>query len=169
MDGGGLSVATPSIYRALPSAKRVALLTRLVSERKDTRAHFIQRLVSKGGGFRPVTLMSWPPAKLAGEVVRLNAQTPEDEVDLLQALYVDLEPAIQAAFLQATGVKAEGAVIDETLEPPYADAAAVKRGADALVAQFGADGVHYLRTIARYNPAGWPGISDIVTAIAPAT
>ena len=63
-------MATPSIYRALPSARRVALLTRLVSERKETRAHFIQRLVARGGGFRPVTLLAWPPAKLAAEVVR---------------------------------------------------------------------------------------------------
>ena len=150
-----------SIYRSLPAARRVALLTRLISERKDSRAQFIQRM-AKRGGFRPVTLMSWPAAKLAQEVVRMNAQTAEDEIDLLQALYVDVEPAIQTAFLQAAGVKAEGAVIDETLEVPYAEAGAVARAAALVREQFGEDGVHYLRTIARYNPTGWPGIGEVV-------
>ena len=111
-----------SLYRALPSAKRVELLTRLIAERKDSKALFIQRM-AKRGGFRPVTLRQWPAAKLAQEVVRMNAQTADDEVDLLQALYVDFEPAIQTDFMQAAGVKGEGAVIDEALEPPYADAA----------------------------------------------
>ena len=150
-----------SVYRSLPAARRVALLTRLITERKDSRAQFIQRM-AKRGGFRPVTLMSWPAAKLAQEVVRMNAQTAEDEIDLLQALYVDVEPAIQTAFLQAAGVKAEGAVIDETLEVPYAEAGAVARAAALVREQFGEDGVHYLRTIARYNPTGWPGIGEVV-------
>lgn len=151
-----------SLYRELPAAKRVALLTKLLSTRKDSRAVFIQRMVARGGGFRAVTLQTWPPAKLAAEVVRLNAQTADDELDLLQALYVDVEPAIQETFLKTAGVKANGAVIDETLEPPFADAASVKRAADAIVAQFGADAVHYLRTIAKYNAAAWPGVEDIV-------
>ncbi|MCE9601455.1 MAG: hypothetical protein K8S21_04465 [Gemmatimonadetes bacterium] len=150
-----------SIYRELPAPRRIALLTRLISERKDVKALYIQRM-AKRGGFRPVTLVTWPAAKLAQEVVRMNAQTAEDEIDLLQALYVDIEPAIQTAFLQAAGVKAAGAVIDETLEPPYAAAEPVARAAALVREQFGKDGVHYLRTIARYNPAGWPGISGLV-------
>ena len=154
MVGVGMS---SSVYRALPVARRVALLTRLISERKEFRAQYIQRM-AKRGGFRPVTLMSWPAAKLAQEVVRMNAQSAEDEIDLLQALYVDIEPAIQTAFLQAAGVKAEGAVIDEALEMPYAEAGAVARAAALVREQFGEDGRHYLRTIARYNPSGWPGI-----------
>jgi len=159
-------MANPSPYRALPAARRVALLTRLISERKEARAVYIQRIVNRGG-FRAVTLASWPPAKLASEVVRLNAQTSDDEVDLLQALYVDLEPAIQTDFLQAAGVKAEGATIDESIEAPYADAAAVKRAAEVIRAKHGDDAVHYLRTIARYNPAGWPGIDEIVATLEP--
>ncbi len=157
-----------SVYRSLPAARRVALLTRLITERKDSRAQFIQRM-AKRGGFRPVTLMSWPAAKLAQEVVRMNAQTAEDEIDLLQALYVDIEPAIQTAFLQAAGVKAEGAVIDETLEVPYAEAESVARAAALVREQFGEDGMHYLRTIARYNPAGWPGIVEVVEGMGAGT
>ena len=157
---GGVRMST-SVYRSLPAARRVALLTRLIAERKEFRAQYTQRM-AKRGGFRPVTLMSWPAAKLAQEVVRMNAQTAEDEIDLLQALYVDIEPAIQTAFLREAGVKAEGAVIDETLAPPYAAAEPVARAAALIRAQFGEDGVHYLRTIARYNPAGWPGISELV-------
>ena len=150
-----------SVYRSLPAARRVALLTRLIAERKEFRAQYSQRM-AKRGGFRSVTLLSWPAAKLAQEVVRMNAQTAEDEIDLLQALYVDIEPAIQTAFLRAAGVKAEGAVIDETLAPPYAAAEPVARAAALIREQFGEEGVHYLRTIARYNPAGWPGISELV-------
>ena len=157
-----------SVYRSLAAARRVALLTRLITERKDSRAQFIQRM-AKRGGFRPVTLMSWPAAKLAQEVVRMNAQTAEDEIDLLQALYVDIEPAIQTAFLQAAGVKAEGAVIDESLEVPYAESAAVARAAALVREQFGEDGMHYLRTIARYNPAGWPGIVEVVEGMGAGT
>ena len=154
-----------SLYRELPVAKRVELVTKLMSVRKESRAVFIQRMVARGGGFRAVTLQGWAPAKLAAEVVRLNAQTADDELDLLHALYVDVEPAIQTAFLKAAGVKADGAVIDESLEAPFADAAGVKRGADAILAAFGDDARHYLRTIAQYNAAAWPGVTDIVAAL----
>jgi hypothetical protein len=94
--------------------------------------------------------------------VRRNAQTADDEIDLLQALYVDVEPQIQADFLEAAGVKADGASIDEALEPPYCDAAAVKKAAAHIRAKHGDDGMHYLRTIARYNPGGWPGIVEVL-------
>lgn len=161
-------MALPSMYRALPAARRVALLTTLISARKDSRALFIQRLVARGGGFRAVTLMTWPAARLASEVVRMNAQSAEDEIDLLQALYVDVEPAIQEAFLKAAGVKAEGAVIDEALEPPYAQADAVAKAAALVHSEFGEDGMHYLRTIARYNPSAWPGIEAVVAGLLPA-
>ncbi len=160
-------MANPSLYRALPAARRVALLTRLLTERKDARAVYAARM-AKRGGFRAVTLSLWPPAKLAQEVVRLNAQTADDEIDLLQTLYVDFEPAIQADFLAAAGVKAEGAVIDEALEPPYCDAAAVAKAAEVILTKHGADAAHYLRVIARYNPAGWPGIDQVLAGLPPA-
>jgi hypothetical protein len=145
----------------------VALLTAIISQRKESRAAFIQRMVQRGGGFRAATLATWAPAKLAAEVVRLNAQTAEDELDLLQALYVDIEPAIQELFLKTAGVKASGASIDESLEPPFADEAGVRKAADAIVAQFGADAVHYLRTIGKYAPGAWPGIGAVVEALKP--
>lgn len=148
-----------SLYRTLPQARRIALLTRLLTERKESRAVYAARM-AKRGGFRAVTLTLWPPAKLAQEVVRMNAQSADDEVDLLQTLYVDFEPAIQADFLAAAGVKAEGAVIDEALEPPYCDAAAVATAAAVIRAKHGEDAEHYLRVIARYNGAGWPGLEE---------
>ena len=150
-----------SLYRELPSPRRVALLTKLISERKEIRAVYIARM-SKRGGFRAVTLQTWPAAKLAQEVVRMNAQTSDDEIDLLQALYVDIEPQIQSDFLEAAGVKADGASIDEALEPPYCDAAAVRKAATLIRTKHGDNGMHYLRTIARYNPSGWPGIADVL-------
>lgn len=163
---GGVGVKTASsLYRALAPARRVALLTRLIGDRKELRALYIQRLVKRGGGFRAVTLMQWPAEKLARELVRTNAQTSEDELDLLQALYVDVEPAVQETFLSAAGVAHEGATIDESLEPPFADAAAVARAADAVQGAHGDDGLHYLRTIARYNGAAWPGIESLVAAL----
>lgn len=159
---GQSATKSSSLYRELPAAKRVALLTAVISQRKESRSLFIQRMVSRGGGFRAATLMQWTPAKLAAEVVRMNAQTAEDELDLLQALYVDVEPAIQEMFLRVAGVKANGASIDETLAPPFADAAMVTKAADAIVAQFGADALHYLRTIAKYAPGAWPGVDAAV-------
>lgn len=159
------SKSTPkrqSLFRELPAERRIALLTSLISSNRDTRAVFIQRMVARGGGFRAATLQSWAPAKLASEVVRLNAATADDEVDLLHALYVSVQPQIQETFLQAAGVKAEGAVIDESLEAPFADEAGVARGATAVLERFGEEGRHYLRTIAHYNGAAWPGIDAII-------
>ncbi|MBA3854169.1 MAG: hypothetical protein C0503_07125 [Gemmatimonas sp.] len=161
------SKATPkrqSLFRELSAERRVALLTKLIAANRDTRAVFIQRMVARGGGFRAATLQAWAPAKLASEVVRLNAQTPDDELDLLHALYVSVEPQIQETFLKAAGVKAEGAVIDESLEAPFADATGVQRGAAAVLEQFGEEGKHYLRTIAHYNAAAWPGVETVVAA-----
>ncbi len=157
-------MVSKSPYRALSADRRVALLKHLFSARKEARALYVQRLVSRGGGFRAVTVASWPVDKLAREVVRLNVQTADDEIDLLQALYVDVEPAIQIAFLEAAGVPHEGAVINDKLEPPFADAATVARAAAVVRERHGEDGLHYLRTIERYNGAAWPGL-DAVLAV----
>jgi hypothetical protein len=96
----------------------------------------------------------------------MNAQSAQDEIDLLQLLYVELEPAIQITFLDEAGVRHANGVIDESLQPPYADAEAVRRGAALVQSKHGADGVHYLRTIARYSRDGWPGIEQIAESLA---
>jgi hypothetical protein len=147
-------MATPSPYRSLPAARRVG------------RALYVQRLVARGGGFRAVTLNQWPVDRLAKEIVRMNAQTAQDELDLLQLLYVDLEPGIQISFLDAAGVPHENGRIPEDLQPPYANADAVRRAADVVREKHGADGEHYLRTLARYSRDGWPGIEDIAAQFA---
>ncbi len=77
---------------------------------------------------------------------------------------MSVEPQIQETFLQAAGVKAEGAVIDESLEAPFADEAGVQRGAQAVLEKFGEEGKHYLRTIATYNASAWPGIEAVASA-----
>jgi hypothetical protein len=94
--------------------------------------------------------------------VRMKAENANDELDLLQLLYVDLEPDIQIAFLDAAGVTHEKGVIAEDLERPYADADGVRRGAAAVREQHGEDGERYLRTIAKYSHDAWPGIDTIV-------
>lgn len=158
-------MAKPSSpYRALPAARRVALLTHAISAHRDARALYGQRLVGKGG-FRAVTVMSWPPERLAREIVRMNAETAQDELEMLQLLYVDLEPAIQSTFLEAAGVSHEDGKMAEDLEPPYADAESVRRAAAVVRERHGDDGVHYLRTLARYSADGWPGIVELVAAI----
>jgi hypothetical protein len=129
---------------------------------KEGRDQFIQRLVQRGGGFRAVTLQKWPIDKLAKEIVRMKAETSNDELDLLQMLYVDLEPGIQTTFLDAAGVKHENGKIDEALEPPYADADAVVKGIAAVRDKHGDDGEHYLNTIAKYSHDGWPGIDAAI-------
>ena len=153
-------MATPSPYRSLPAARRVSLVAHAISTSREARAVYAQRLVSRGGGFRAVTLNGWPVDRLAREIVRLNAETAQDELDLLQLLYVDLEPAIQTTFLDAAGVRHEGGKIAEELEPPFADADAVQRAAAAVREQHGDDGARYLRTLARYNREAWPGIEE---------
>lgn len=148
-------------YRSLPAARRAELVAHAARASKDLHALYIQRLTAKGGGFRPQTLRSWPVDRLAKEVVRLGAETPQDEFDLLHLLYVELDPSIQTTFLDAAGVKHENGRIPEELEAPYADAAAVEKASAAVEAKHGEDGVRYLRTLARYGREGWPGIEGV--------
>lgn len=154
-----------SPYRSLPPERRVALVMHVIKSSREGRDQFIQRLVERGGGFRAVTLRTWPVDKLAKEIVRMKAETSNDELDLLQMLYVDLEPEIQTTFLEAAGVPHKNGKIAETLEPPYANSDSVLRGVAAVQAKHGVDGVHYLRTIARYSHDGWPGIDKVVSEL----
>lgn len=158
-------VKTTTPYRLLPADRRVALLTHAMRAQKGTRAAYAQRLVARGGGYRAATLLTWPVDRLAREIVRLNAENAQDELELLQLLYVELEPHIQAEFLDAAGVSHTNGTIPDELEPPYADAAAVERAAAALLAARGDEGAHYLRTIARYNGAAWPGVEEVVARL----
>ena len=154
-------MAKLSPYRSLPAARRAELIAHAARASKDLHALYIQRLTAKGGGFRPQTLRTWPVDRLAKEVVRLGAETPQDEFDLLHLLYVELDPSIQTTFRDAAGVKHENGRIPEELEPPYADAAAVEKASAAVQARHGDDGVRYLRTLARYGREGWPGIEGV--------
>ena len=158
-------MAISSPYRSLPSARRVALVTHAMQSSREARLLYIQRLVSRGGGFRAVTLQSWPVDRLAREIVRMNAETANDELDLLQLLYLEVEPQIQSTFLDAAGVKHEDGKMPEDLEPPYADADGVRRGAAAVREKHGEEGDRYLRTLLRYSREGWPGIDDVVAQL----
>ena len=152
---------TLSPFRSLPAERRVALVAHALTSSREGRALYIQRLVARGGGFRAVTLNKWPVDRLAREVVRLNAQTAQDELELLQLLYVDLEPSIQITFLDAAGVQHEQGKIDEGQALPYADTASVRRAAAVVLERHGADGKHYLQTLARYNREAWPDIEAV--------
>src|ERR1051325_4761152 len=152
-----------SPYRSLPPARRLELVTHVIKSGPQARELYVQRMASRPGGFRVVTLRSWPPERLAAEVVRLNAQTAQDELDLLHLLYVELDPAIQITFLDAAGVPHENGVMPDNLEIPYAEESAVARATAAVRERHGDDGERYLRTLARYSPAAWPGIERIVS------
>jgi hypothetical protein len=145
----------------LPQEQRIALVQHVITSGREGRMFYVQRLAAKTG-FRPLTLQSWPADKLAREVVRTRAETAQDELNLLHLLYVELQPAIQTTFLDAAGVAHENGVMQDELEPPYAGADAVSRGAEAVKVQHGDDGMRYLRTLARYSADGWPGIADHV-------
>ena len=151
----------PSPYRSLPAERRLSLVLHALTISREARALYTQRLISRGGGFRAVTLNSSLTEKLAREIVRMKAEQPQDELDLLHLLYVQLEPAIQVTFLDAAGVAHENAVMPEDLQPPFADEAAVSRAAATVMEQHGADGARYLHTLARYSAAGWPGITEL--------
>jgi hypothetical protein len=152
----------PSPYRSLPPERRLALVLHAINTSREARALYTQRLISRGGGFRAVTLNSWAADKLAREIVRMKAEQPQDELDLLHLLYVQLEPMIQIDFLDAAGVAHEKGVMPEDLQPPFADATAVRLAAAKVMEQHGADGARYLHTLARYSAAGWPGIDEVV-------
>ena len=99
--------------------------------------------------------------------MRLNAEGQQAELDLLQLLYVELDPSIQVTFLDAAGVAHDNGKMPEELEPPFADAAAVRRAAAAVRERHGADGERYLRTLARYSTEGWPGIAEVAAESEP--
>ena len=159
-------MARLSPYRALPPARRLALVTHaLTTGGRSARALYAQRLAARGGGFRAAAVQGWPVDRLAREVVRLNAETPQDEFDLLHLLYVEQEPAIQQTFLDAAGVRHTNAVMAEDLSPPYADADAVRRASAATRAEYGEEGERYLRTLAHYSREGWPGIDAVIAEL----
>ena len=151
-----------SPYRSLPPARRLELVTHFIKSSPQARELYVQRMASRPGGFRVVTLRSWSADRLAAEVVRLNAQNATDELDLLHLLYVELDPSVQITFLAAEGVPHEHGVMPDGLEAPYADESAVVRAAAAVRKAHGEDGERYLRTLARYSPAAWPGVDRIV-------
>jgi hypothetical protein len=157
-------MATPSPYRSLPADRRLALVTHVIKASREGRAIFVQRMSARGG-FRPTTIQQWPAEKLAAEVVRTKAESSNDELDLLHLLYVELEPAIQITFLDAAGVRHENGKMAEDLVSPYAAAVAVDQASALVQARHGDDGVRYLRTLARYSSADWPGIDTIVKQI----
>lgn len=153
-----MSDASP--YRSLPLETRLRLVEHELGADRSARQAYIQAIVSKGGGFRPETLRKWPMAQLAREVVRRNLETFGDELRLLQLLYVELEPELQIAFLDACGVKHTGGSIDEEgdEDTALADEATVRGAAEALQREHGERAGHYLRTIAAYNSEAWPGL-----------
>jgi hypothetical protein len=153
---------TLSPYRTLPADRRISLVAHDIASNRDSRDGYIGRIVARGGGFRPEKLRKWPPEQLAREVVRHNLETAHDELGLMIALYIELEPAIQIAFLDAAGVAHQEGSMAAELEPPFADAVVIENAAQGLVDRFGDDARRYLRTIALYNADGWPGLGDIV-------
>lgn len=154
-----------SPYRTLSVERRVALVTYEVKTQREARAIFIQRLVSRGGGFRPASFQNWPAERLAQEVVKLKVESAQDELGLMQTLYVDLEPAIQTTFLDAAGVKHANGRIDEGAEPPFCSADAVKTASAATLAAHGDEGARYLRTIHRYAAESWPGLDEVIAGL----
>jgi len=155
-------MAIPSPYRTLPTERRISLVTHEITKNRQSRDGYIARIVSRGGGFRPEKLRKWPADQLAREVVRHNLESFQDELSLLVLLYVELEPAIQTAFLDSLGIAHENGSIPEGLEPPFAEASKIGVASEALVGKFGDDARRYLRTIAMYNGEAWPGLASLV-------
>ena len=87
-------------------------------------------------------------------------ETFQDEIGYLQLLYVELEPQYQIDFLTAVGVPHENGVLSEDLDPPLASPEKVAKAAGVLCDKHGDTGVHYLQTIAMFNPEAWPGVGE---------
>lgn len=154
----------PSPFKSLSADRRSWLVQQALVKHKGAKALYAQRIAAKGGGFRVATLLSWPADRIGKEALRLGALTPQDELELLQLLYVDLEPQYQITFLDTIGVTHENGVIPDDLEPPYGERDAVVRGAEAVLAAHGDEGRHYLRTLVVYNLPAWPGLDSVVSA-----
>lgn len=155
-----MSSASP--YRSLPLDTRLRLVAHELTTDRDAKATFIQAMVQKGGGFRPETLRKWPVDRLARTIVTRKLETFGDELRLLQLLYVELEPGLQVAFLDACGVKHENGSIAEEKDGALADEATVRKAAEALIAAHGDRARHYLTTIAAYNGEAWPGLAGVL-------
>jgi hypothetical protein len=155
-------MANPTPYRTLPAAQRLTLVAHDITANRDARDTYIRAIVARGGGFRPEKLRKWPGDQLAREVVRHNLETPHDELRLMIILYVELEPALQIEFLDATGVPHEGASIPDNAEPPFAEASRIRSSAERLIEKHGDDARRYLRTIAIYNSEAWPGLLEFI-------
>ena len=153
-----------SPYRSLPQDKRLALVMHDLRTSRSSRDAYIMRLVSKGGGFRPETLRKWKVEQLAAEIVRRKIETLQDEVGMLRALYVEIEPQIQIDFLDAAGVVHQNGQIPEDLAAPFAAAHKVLEAANTVREKYGEDGERYLRTIALYNGEAWPGLPELMTS-----
>lgn len=151
-----------SPYRSLSQARRVGLVAHDIASSRDSRDSYIRRIIARGGGFRAEKLREWEPEQLAREIVRHGLETLQDELTLLQTLYVELEPGLQIAFLDLTGVPRDGAMIPDDLKAPFADVPTVRLAALALLEQYGDDARHYLQTIARYNTDAWPGLTALL-------
>lgn len=149
---------TQSPFKTLPVERRQSLVMQALARHKGAKALYAGRIASRGGGFRAATLLTWSAEKLAKEVIRLGALGTTDELELLQMLYVDLEPQYQITFLDAAGVPHENGVMGEDLVAPYASAEKVAAGAAAVLAAHGEAGRHYLTTLVTYNLVGWPGL-----------
>lgn len=145
-------------YRTLPVERRLELVTHEISSHREVRDRFIASIVARGGGFRPEKLRKWPAERLAREVVRHNLETAQDELGLMVTLYVELDPSIQIAFFDSAGVTHQNGSMVEDAEPPFAAEDRVREAARVVEERFGEDGRRYLRTIALYNGAGWPGL-----------
>lgn len=129
------------------------------------REAMVRRIAARPGGFRLETVRKRPTEQLAREVVRFALENPGEEVALLQTLYLELEPELQTEFLDRAGVKREGAMIAEELEPPFASAERVREAALALVEGHGDAARHYLRTIATYNTEAWPRLGEVLAEL----
>ena len=158
-------MSAQSPYRQLPVERRVSLIAHELRKSRQARDGYILRLVSKGGGFRPQTLRKWPVEQLAAEIVRRGMESAEEQLGLLQLLYVELEPGLQMAFLDAAGVAHENGSMADDLAMPFADQALVRSAAESLLTTHGEAARHYLVTIATYNGEGWPGLAEWLSEV----
>ncbi|MCA0377410.1 MAG: hypothetical protein LCH84_17335 [Gemmatimonadetes bacterium] len=155
---------TLSPFKTLPMERRQWLILQALARHKGAKALYAGRIAARGGGFRAATLLTWPAEKLAKEALRLGALNATDELELLQMLYVDLEPTYQIAFLDAAGVPHENGVMSEDLTAPFAPEERVRAAATALLASHRDAARHYLQTLVTYNLQGWPGLDAVVSA-----
>ena len=157
------AVTIRRLWKALTPDERSLGITAALADDENGWVKTTTRAAVAGAlRFRPLTVGTWPRAKLVSEAARL----PLDDVQLLSAYLVDLHLGhrreMMGTFLDVLGIPNENGRIDsDTTEVAPQDAGKLRVAADATAAKYPADEVvTYFLTLLLQDGATWRGLGE---------